>query len=402
MSDYTPVNDFSAKDDLNPGDPEKKILGSDVDAETAAIQTAVNTKYDSSDLSDQATAEAGTDNTVLMTPLRTQQFLTAALSSQAQAEAGTDNTTVMTPLRVEQWSAVWGDENAGIVGDLHALTSPGADRILFWDNGGATAAFLTVGTGLSLTGTDLTTDDSSIDHDSLSNYNANRHIDHSALTLTAGAGLTGGGTIDSGVTFAVGEGKGINVTSTQVSIDINSLTATTSVDQTNDHVAIYDADLIDHRKVALEDLLTGGVYTAVKTANETVNSSTTLQNDDHLVISDVPTGYYKYEVLLDCTLTAVGDFKSTLTTTGALTSRGRVTTQENGALTAQSHRMVDFEEEQNFDLPSDEDYIIHYMGYIDMTTSGDIQFQWAQNTSDIDNTTVKAGSYMHLTRMGDT
>jgi hypothetical protein len=46
MSNYTPVNDFSAKDALTTGDPEKIILGSDMDNETAAIQTAVNSKYD--------------------------------------------------------------------------------------------------------------------------------------------------------------------------------------------------------------------------------------------------------------------------------------------------------------------------------------------------------------------
>jgi hypothetical protein len=43
MPIYTPVNDFSAKDNLATGDPEKIILGSDMDAETAAIQTAITT-----------------------------------------------------------------------------------------------------------------------------------------------------------------------------------------------------------------------------------------------------------------------------------------------------------------------------------------------------------------------
>ena len=43
MAIYTPVNDFSAKDNLSSGDPEKIILGSDMDAETAAIATAIDT-----------------------------------------------------------------------------------------------------------------------------------------------------------------------------------------------------------------------------------------------------------------------------------------------------------------------------------------------------------------------
>ena len=54
------------------------------------------------DIATQAQAEAGTDNTVLMTPLRTKQSITSEIATQAQAEAGTDNTVLMTPLRVEQ------------------------------------------------------------------------------------------------------------------------------------------------------------------------------------------------------------------------------------------------------------------------------------------------------------
>jgi hypothetical protein len=48
MSDYTQVTDFSAKDALSSGDPEKTILGSDVDVELAAIATAIATKADDS------------------------------------------------------------------------------------------------------------------------------------------------------------------------------------------------------------------------------------------------------------------------------------------------------------------------------------------------------------------
>ena len=50
MSDYTPIVDFSAKDSLSTGDSNKLILGSEMDAEMAAIQTAVNSKSDVSTL----------------------------------------------------------------------------------------------------------------------------------------------------------------------------------------------------------------------------------------------------------------------------------------------------------------------------------------------------------------
>jgi hypothetical protein len=42
-----------------------------------------------------------------------------------------------------------------------------------------------------------------IDHNQLANYDANKHVDHTGVTLTAGTGLTGGGDISSNRTFAV-------------------------------------------------------------------------------------------------------------------------------------------------------------------------------------------------------
>lgn len=42
-----------------------------------------------------------------------------------------------------------------------------------------------------------------IDHDLIANYDANKHIDHTSVTLTAGTGLTGGGDISANRTFAV-------------------------------------------------------------------------------------------------------------------------------------------------------------------------------------------------------
>lgn len=48
MSDYTQITDFSAKDALASGDPEKVATGADIDAELAAIATAIASKVDES------------------------------------------------------------------------------------------------------------------------------------------------------------------------------------------------------------------------------------------------------------------------------------------------------------------------------------------------------------------
>jgi hypothetical protein len=46
VSDYTKTTDFAAKDSLSSGDPEKIILGADLDAEFEALETAIASKAD--------------------------------------------------------------------------------------------------------------------------------------------------------------------------------------------------------------------------------------------------------------------------------------------------------------------------------------------------------------------
>jgi len=71
-------------------------------------------------LATQAEAQAGTDNTKLMTPLRVKEATTAslAIATQAEAQAGTDNTKLMTPLRVTE--AVLSDFNVTGTAPLYA------------------------------------------------------------------------------------------------------------------------------------------------------------------------------------------------------------------------------------------------------------------------------------------
>jgi len=64
-------------------------------------------------------------------------------------------------------------------------------------------AQLSAGTGLNYSGGQFSTKDSEIDIHNLSGYVANENIDHSTVTLTAGDGLSGGGTIAASRSFAV-------------------------------------------------------------------------------------------------------------------------------------------------------------------------------------------------------
>lgn len=116
MSDYTKTTNFTAKDALSTGDPNKLIKGSLFDTEFDAIAVANATKYDSGDLASQVQAEGLALNTVLMTPLRVANVL---------------------------------NENGGMLGDIQALADPGNDTLLGWDDSASAAIGFTLGAGLS-------------------------------------------------------------------------------------------------------------------------------------------------------------------------------------------------------------------------------------------------------------
>ncbi len=131
---------------------------------------------------------------------------------------------------------------------IQDLTDPGADRIMFWDESSNFVTWLTVSTGLNITGTNLTNSDTGsaavaahnlafthsdihvpatildtasinfgisgqeitgsvlpagVDHNSLNNYDANRHVDHTAVSISTGTGLTGGGDISATRTLSL-------------------------------------------------------------------------------------------------------------------------------------------------------------------------------------------------------
>jgi len=57
-----------------------------------------------------------------------------------------------------------------------------------------------------------------IDHDSTTNFVANEHIDHTSVSVIAGDGLTGGGTIAADRTLNIGAGTGVTVNANDVAI----------------------------------------------------------------------------------------------------------------------------------------------------------------------------------------
>ena len=66
----------------------------------------------------------------------------------------------------------------------------------------------------------------SANHDGFSDFVANEHIDHSGVSISAGSGLTGGGTIAANRTLTVGAGNGITVNTNDVAVTAAQTTIT--------------------------------------------------------------------------------------------------------------------------------------------------------------------------------
>jgi len=116
-----------------------------------------------------------------------------------------------------------------------------------------------------------------VDHDQTTNFVSNEHIDHSTVTITAGSGLTGGGTIASSRTINIGSGDGISVGADSISVDATVLRTggdgviSGSVQVDHDQTTNFNSDEhIGHSGVTItagSGLTGGGDITTSRTIN---------------------------------------------------------------------------------------------------------------------------------------
>jgi len=106
-------------------------------------------------------------------------------------------------------------------------------------SGTVSASAQLTNTFLEITGDSVVSSSTQISHDSTSGFVSNEHINHTSVSISAGNGLTGGGTIASSRTINVGAGDGITVTADSVAVD------TTVLRTTGDSV-VSSSSQIDH------------------------------------------------------------------------------------------------------------------------------------------------------------
>lgn len=166
--------------------------------------------------------------------------------------------------------------------------------------------------------------------------------------------------------------------------------------------ALMNAEIRDQ----FNDLIADNA-SAHKTADEPVTSSTTLQNDNHLLVSVAANAEYEIIVRLAVNGGASGDFKMAWTvpsgTTGQRFSSGPAVSSATSTAdtTVRASGLTDsFTTEINYGVFStgQQSFIEEILYVVTAGTAGTVQLQWAQNASSATATTVEAGSYMTVIR----
>jgi hypothetical protein len=131
----------------------------------------------------------------------------------------------------------------------------------------------------------------------------------------------------------------------------------------------------------------------VKSANETVTSSTAFQNDDELAFNIGSNERWAYFMYIQGNVGATPDIKFRVTAPAGATCNVSFASQVAGIDTILSNRGCSTSSGNMGSGNTDAYWTI--AGYTSTgATSGSVQLQWAQNTSSATATTVNAGSYL--------
>lgn len=132
----------------------------------------------------------------------------------------------------------------------------------------------------------------------------------------------------------------------------------------------------------------------VKSADETVNNSSTLQNDDDFSFSVATNSKYLVEMYLLINSGTTPDFKYAWSLPASATANGVY-----NATSSQFNQNGNLTSAQSVDGAGGERMTVVFFILETAGTAGTAQFQWAQNTADLSNTVVGAGSVMRYRKV---
>ena len=180
---------------------------------------------------------------------------------------------------------------------------------------------------------------------------------------------------------------------------INSFSADSSPDLAADYVVTYDNSASVSKKVLLRNLSSNII--AFKTADETVNNSTTLQDDDHLLFAMAANTTYLVDVnLLLSAANATPDFKFkwTFPTSCTIfweTSGGNSWDTVGVVLKDQTDEIL-----KNAAIGTNG---VLFRAFVrNSSNAGNLQLQWAQNSAHVSDCKVLKHSHLIIREIGAT
>lgn len=140
----------------------------------------------------------------------------------------------------------------------------------------------------------------------------------------------------------------------------------------------------------------------VKASDETVNNSTTLQDDDELVVSVASneTIYFEMHVIVNSNTTADWKMAFTVPSGATLSWNGisGIIINTNGSPAGNAD--IEAGGTSDFQGGAGANQVHTIIGHvINSTTAGNLQLQWAQNTLDASDTIVRAQSRLMVWRV---
>lgn len=137
---------------------------------------------------------------------------------------------------------------------------------------------------------------------------------------------------------------------------------------------------------------------ARKTANETVNNSATLQNDDHLVVAVAANATYDFTMVLHYTSGTTPDLKIGWTVPSGTTMAWTAAYYDPSLSLGMTSNLTQTTVLALGGSTFNQSTYIHGV-IITSSTAGNVQLQWAQNSATGSDTIIYAGSYIDLRRL---
>jgi len=195
----------------------------------------------------------------------------------------------------------------------------------------------------------------------------------------------------------MGDAKLTEVSAATTPVDADIMLIVTDIATTAASHKITWANIKATLKTYFDGLYTRTVY---KSADETVNNSSVLQDDDHLIIPVVANGIYQFKMTLIMNAAAVdSDFKYHFTVPA-----GTVMTfyDKLAAVLAAGTPVAAYDQTSTPDVGSLIGTILFTIeGIIVVSgTAGNVNLQWAQNTAKANNTKLLKGSNVLYCKIG--